>query len=185
MKNRVIIGLPLKGQKQVADLQRNALASLTLPFNCTKWMKDVSALRWRSATCFWPFCGSPNYPIYSLLKTVSLLVALFLTHKISTRHEMRHSFIVTRFEQTNLSNAAWNDVIIYVSPYDHVHVMVCGEEMSTLVKGCTVFFRIHEYWRKFVVPQFNMPKRRCLLVSAVRSCYLLSSIYYHERGAVE
>ena len=31
MKNRVIIGLPLKGQKQVADLGRNALASLTLP----------------------------------------------------------------------------------------------------------------------------------------------------------
>ena len=44
----------------------------TLLCKRTKWIRDVSALRWRSYTCLCPFCGSPNFP-FIVKKTLSLL----------------------------------------------------------------------------------------------------------------
>ena len=77
-KNCVIIGLPQKGQKQVTDFQCNVPTSL------------VHVLHWRSVTCFCPFCGSPNYPVF-VKKTFSLLVCtVFFTYTVSTLHELGH-----------------------------------------------------------------------------------------------
>ena len=36
----------------------------TLLYNCAKWIRVVSALFWRSYTCFCPYCGNPNYPVF-------------------------------------------------------------------------------------------------------------------------
>ena len=62
--------MPQKGQKEGVDLQCNALTSLVhfqLVYNCTKWIRDVSALHWRSYTCFCPFVAVLiNYPVFSL-----------------------------------------------------------------------------------------------------------------------
>ena len=55
-KNRVIRTIT-EGQKQLAYLQGNALASLVhfVVYNCTRWTRDVSALCWRLHTYFCPF----------------------------------------------------------------------------------------------------------------------------------
>ena len=68
-------------------------------------------------------------------KNFHYLFALFSTHKISTWHEMRHSYsYCTRFEQRCMKRCYF--IILY-------DAMVCGEEMNTLVQGRIVFFQIH------------------------------------------
>ena len=60
------LGLPQKGQKQVYDLQRNALTRLihfVQLHNKVNYCRDVNALSWRSTPCFCSLCGSPNYPV--------------------------------------------------------------------------------------------------------------------------
>ena len=49
---------------------------------CAKWIRDVSALRWRSYTCFCPFCGSVNYPVF--VKNFLLLVCtlFYIKHSV-------------------------------------------------------------------------------------------------------
>ena len=49
-----------------------------MPLQCTKWTRDISTLRWRSAPSFCPFCGSPNHPVFG--KSFLLLVCSFLSH---------------------------------------------------------------------------------------------------------
>ena len=57
--------------------------------DCTVWVRDVSALGWRSATCtcLCPFCGNPIYPVY--------IKKIFIT--------CLHSFL-----HTQNFNMAWN-----------------------------------------------------------------------------
>ena len=43
------------------------------------WTRDVNALCWRSNLCYYPFCGSPNYPVF--VKTFSLLVIIRIATK--------------------------------------------------------------------------------------------------------
>ena len=62
-KNRVIRIATKRTER--TNLQRNALTSLIHFVQLySKVDRDVSALRWRSYTCFCPFCGSPNCPVF-------------------------------------------------------------------------------------------------------------------------
>ena len=50
---------------------------------------------------------------------------------------------------------------IYVCLYD---VIVCDEEMNTLVNGCTVLLQSHDYVRKSVVLSIIFTKKVLLIV---------------------
>ena len=50
-----------------------------LLYNCTKWIRDVSALLWRTETCSFPFCGNPNYPVFIKNFFIIYLFTLFFT----------------------------------------------------------------------------------------------------------
>ena len=64
------LGFPQKGQKQVNDLQCNAVSYMYIPSSlCAVTPQGelgmyITTLHWRSVTCFCPLCGTPIYPVF-------------------------------------------------------------------------------------------------------------------------
>ena len=66
-------------QEQELFMIATVYPEFTLLYNCTNWIRDVSALLWRLETCFCSFWSSPNYPVFSLKKFSVLVCNLFST----------------------------------------------------------------------------------------------------------
>ena len=87
-----------------SGLQHNALASLVHFVVCTKWIRDVSALGWRSTPCFRPFCGSLNYPVFfskNFLLLVIIIISIFIFVKNFIPQQLIHECRYCSINNTN------------------------------------------------------------------------------------
>ena len=58
------LGLPQKDWNKSLASNAMHLHPYSPLCNFAKWIRDACALSWRLATCFCPFCGSPNYSVF-------------------------------------------------------------------------------------------------------------------------